>query len=227
MGKKLFYFWTVAALFLLFYQSQLYGTDTPLFTIVWIAITFLAVLVSSDGKYAGFSKVKFNEFFLVFFLNLILLAAIFVVLEPLSGTFRLVIDKTIRSPLVDPAYYWITRYEGWQGIGGFFLTNFIILIFAEEIFFRGFLIQFISLKMNKFWGVLIQAFIYLLFIVILNFNLPPVQNYILLVGYSFFGRGIIGGWAAARTDSILPPLLAVSIVNTLIIVFYFYYPFVF
>ncbi|MGM0445518.1 MAG: CPBP family glutamic-type intramembrane protease [Bacillota bacterium] len=226
MSKRLFYVWTVAALFLLFYQSRLYGTDTPLYTIIWLSLTFLVVLLSSDSKYAGFSKVKFSEFLLVFFLNFILLAAIFVVLEPLSGTFRLIIDKTIRSPIIDPAYYWITRYEGWNAIGGFFLTNLIILIFAEEIFFRGFLIQYISLKMNKFWGVLIQAFIFLLFIVILDFNLPPVENYIFLVGYSFFGRGIIGGWAAARTDSIWPSLFAVTLVNTLIIVFYFYYPFV-
>lgn len=188
-----------------------------MFTLVWLALAFLAVLLARDAKYVGFSGVKFSEFFLALFLNLLLLSLVFIVLEPLSGTFREVINK---ETILYPSYYLMNQFSGLKGFLAYFLCNFFIIIFAEELFFRGFLIQYAELKLNKFWGVLIQAFLFLLFILILDIQLPPVQNYIFLVGYTFLGRGLIGGWAAARTDSIWPSLITVSVVHTAVIIMY-------
>lgn len=224
MKRYLFFIWIIASLGTLFYLSNLYRTEVPVFTLVWLALAFLGVLLARDAKYVGFAGVKFSEFMLVLFLNLLFLSLVYIVLEPLSGTFREVINNIRRETILYPSYYLLNQFKGLNGLLAYFLCNFFIIIFAEEIFFRGFLIQYAELKLNKFWGVLIQAFLFLIFILILDINLPPVQNYIYLVGYTFLGRGIIGGWAAARTDSIWPSLITVSVVHTAVIFMYFYYP---
>jgi len=224
MKRYLFFIWIILSLGTLFYLSNLYGTEVPVFTLVWLALAFLAVLFARDAKYVGFSGVKFSEFFLVLFLNLLLFSILYIILEPLSGTFREVINNIRRETILYPSYYVMNQFSGLKGLLAYFSCNFFIIIFAEELFFRGFLIQYADLKLSKFWGVLIQAFLFLIFILILDINLPPVQNYIFLVGYTFLGRGIIGGWAAARTNSIWPSLITVSIVHTVVIFMYFYYP---
>lgn len=224
MKRYLFFIWIILSLGTLFYLSNLYGTEVPVFTLVWLALAFLVVLLSRDAKFVGFSGMKFSEFLLVFFINLLLLSLVYIVLEPLSGTFREVINNIRRETLLYPSYYLMNQFSGLNGLFAYFLCNIFIIIFAEELFFRGFLIQYAELKLNKFWGVLIQSFLFLFFILILDIRLPPVQNYIFLVGYTFLGRGIIGGWAAARTDSIWPSLITVSVVHTAVIFMYFYYP---
>lgn len=220
----MFFIWIILGLLSLFYLSSSYRIDIPFFTLLWLSISFLVVLISGRTKYVAFSKVRLGEFLWVLVLNLIFLGAVFVILEPLSGTFQLLIEKSLRNVSLNPNYYWIVHYDDIFGMLGFFLTNFFILIFAEELFFRGFLLQYISLKMNKFWGVLLQAFLFLGFIVILKYNLPPVENYIFLVAYTFFGRGIIGGWAASRTDSIWPSLISTSLIYSGIVYIYLYNP---
>mgnify|MGYP006277552685 FL=1 len=224
MKKYLFFLWIILALASLFYLNNIYGIEIPTFTLTWLVLSFLAVLIAGGIKYVGFTRVDIGEFLLVTGLNLIFLAVVFIILEPLSGTYKMIIDKTLVSSSIDPAYFWLNKYDDMTGLLGFFLTNFFIIMFAEELFFRGLLIQYIGLKLSKFWGVLIQAFLFLGLIVIIQYNLPPVENYILLVAYTFFGRGIIGGWAAARTDSIWPSLISSSLVYTGIIFMYFFYP---
>lgn len=205
-------------------MSNNYGIDIPVFTLIWLSLSFLVVLISGESKYVGFSKVKLGDFLWVLILNLIFLGTLFVVLEPLSNTFQIIVERSLRNAAADPIYYWFTRYNDLSGLLGFALTNLFIVLFAEELFFRGFLIQYISLKINKFWGVLLQAFLFLGFIVILEYNLPPVENYIFLIAYTFFGRGIIGGWAASRTDSIWPSLISTSLVYTGIVYLYLFNP---
>jgi len=224
MKRFIFFIWIIFALAALFYLSNLYGTEIPTFTLIWLVLPFLAVLISAEIKYVGFCKVEWGEFFLVLLLNIIFMGVVFLVLEPLSGTYKIIIDASLRNRPLGPAYYWITQFNNWRGLLGFSLINLLIIIFAEELFFRGLLIQYIGLKLSEFWGVLISAFLFLLFIVILNYNLPPVENYIMLVGYTFFARGIIGGWAAARTGTIWPSLITSTLVYTFIIFMYFYYP---
>ena len=224
MKRYLFFIWIVSSLGTLFYLSNLYKTEVPVFTLVWLALAFLVVLLASDAKYVGFAGAKFSEFMLVLFLNILLLSLVFIVLEPLSGSFREAINNFRGETLFYPSYYLLSQFSGIKGLLAYFICNLFIIIFAEEIFFRGFLIQYAELKLNKFWGVLIQAFLFLIFILILDIDLPPVQNYIFLVGYTFLGRGIIGGWAAARTNSIWPSLISVSVVHTAVVFMYFYYP---
>ncbi|MFO7815519.1 MAG: CPBP family glutamic-type intramembrane protease [Halanaerobiales bacterium] len=224
MKRYLFFIWIISSLGSLFYFSDLYHIEIPVFTLVWLVLAFLAVLLARDAKYVGFSGVEFSEFLLALFLNLLLLSIIFIVLEPLSGTYREVINNIRRDTTLYPSYFLLSKFSGLYGLLAYFICNFFIIIFAEELFFRGLLIQYAELKLNKFWGVLIQAFLFLLFILILDIRLPPVQNYIFLVGYTFLGRGIIGGWAAARTDSIWPSLLTVSLIHSAVIFMYFYYP---
>ncbi len=224
MKRYLFFIWIIAALAVLFYLSNLYGTEIPHFTLIWLVLPFLAVLLSGKTKYVGFETVKFSDFFLTLLLTMIFMGLVFVILEPLSGTYKLIINQNLSTRPISPSFYWLNQARDYSAVLGFTITNLLIIIFAEELFFRGFLIHYIGLKLNDFWGVLISAFLFLLFIVILNYNLPPVQNYIYLVGYTFFARGIIGGWSVARTKTIWPSLITSTLVYSVIVFMYYLYP---
>jgi len=47
--------------------------------------------------------------------------------------------------------------------------------------------------------------------------LSPVQAVVYAIGYSWLAVGVIGGWAAARTQSIWPSLAASTLWNVVMI----------
>ena len=42
---------------------------------------------------------------------------------------------------------------------------------------------------------------------------PPLQAVVWIVVYSWLAVGVVGGWAAARTRSIWPSLIAATLTN--------------
>jgi len=94
----------------------------------------------------------------------------------------------------------------------------LITIFGEELFFRGWLLQSLQQKMNKTTAIVIQAALFTIPQLLAAVLLPPAQGLIYAFAYSLLGIGIIGGWAAARTQSIWPSLVSASIWNLIMIV---------
>ena len=94
-----------------------------------------------------------------------------------------------------------------------FLFSGLVTIFAEELFFRGWLLQLLQRRWSRWPAILLQALLFALLQAIPAFFLSPVQALVWIAAYSFLGVGLINGWAASRTNSIWPGLIAATFMN--------------
>jgi membrane protease YdiL (CAAX protease family) len=89
-------------------------------------------------------------------------------------------------------------------------------MFAEELFFRGWLLQFMVKRIPVRKALLLQAFLFTLPQAIAAVFLRPIQAYVYII-YSFIAVGLIGGWSAWKTKSIWPGLITVTLMNLIFV----------
>lgn len=101
-----------------------------------------------------------------------------------------------------------------------FLFTALISIFAEELFFRGWLQNLLRPKVGTFWANVIQAAIFTLPQLIVAFIMPsPVMGLVYALIYAFGAIGMLNGWVASRAGAIWPNLIAASVMNLILSVF--------
>ena len=96
----------------------------------------------------------------------------------------------------------------------------LVTIFAEELFFRGWLLQLLQRRVSKGWAIAIQAALFTVPQLLAALMLSPVQAAVYAAVYSFLAIGLVGGWAAARTQSIWPSLAAATLWNVIMIAWF-------
>ena len=89
----------------------------------------------------------------------------------------------------------------------------LVTIMAEELFFRGWLLQLLLRRMDRTRAVVLQATLFALPQLLPALLMPTTQGIVYVVVYSWLIIGLVGGWAAARTSSILPSLVSATILN--------------
>ena len=98
-----------------------------------------------------------------------------------------------------------------------FLYSISVTLFGEELFFRGWLLQFLK----KRWGTVRRSSQALLFSIINLFAvlvLTPLQGMVYILFYTWLGIGMVGGWAASRTGSIWPSLVSAALSNLVLVI---------
>jgi membrane protease YdiL (CAAX protease family) len=113
---------------------------------------------------------------------------------------------------MDVTFAWLVRYEGAAGWLLMLLTSGLVTIFAEELFFRGWLLQLLLRRMSRWPAILLQAALFALPQALPASLLSPVQALVWVGAYAFLGVGVINGWAAARTGSVWPGAIAAPLV---------------
>ncbi len=189
----------------------------PLFTFLWLLPPFIVLLISKDPKRIGIRRVALKKFVPVCGLNILGVFLVMILCEPWSHAYRTLINMALGSPSPDTTFAWLLRFPGAPGLIAMFFYTILITIFAEELFFRGWLLQWLGNRMPAFWAILLQALLFTLpqSIAALFFNLTQAVAYI--AGYSFLAIGVIGGWAAWRTKSIWPGLITASLMNLILV----------
>jgi membrane protease YdiL (CAAX protease family) len=127
------------------------------------------------------------------------------------------VREAIANTRPDTTFAWLVRFDGAVAWGGLFLYSGLVTIFGEELFFRDWLLRALLRKMNKIWAIVIQAALFTLPQLLTVLLLPPLQAVAYTLLYSWLGVGMIGGWAAARTQSIWPSLASATIWNAIMI----------
>ena len=93
----------------------------------------------------------------------------------------------------------------------------LITIFAEELFFRGWLQNTLRPKVGKLWANVIQAALFTLPQLIVAFLMPsPVIGVVYGLVYSFGAIGMINGWIATQASAIWPNLIAATVINLIL-----------
>jgi membrane protease YdiL (CAAX protease family) len=219
--EKLFITWSLMAVILSILFSILLKASFPLFTLIWIGVPLIVVLRKKDTGFVGFSGIPLKEFIKVTLINLGITLAIIGLFEPWSHTYQTLIRLATDSNTPDVTFAWLKRYNGVKSWLGMFIFGGFVTMFGEEIFFRGWLFQFLKKRINPYWAIIIQALLFIIPNLIAALFMSRIQGVIYTVIYTGIAIGVAGGWAAKRTNSIWPSLVSASIVNLLAVIVLF------
>lgn len=209
--------WVGLALAMLIPAKSYLQGSFPIFTVVWLFIPLLAVIRTRDASRVGFYRIAWREFLVTSAINLGSLLLVSAIVEPWSHAYQELVEEAMASASPDTTFAWLVRFDGMRAWSGLFLYSGLVTIFAEELFFRGWLLQLLQRRMKTVWAIVIQAALFTLPQLLAVLLLSPLQGMIYAVAYSWLGVGMIGGWAAARTQSIWPSLASATIWNAILI----------
>ncbi|NLF64190.1 MAG: CPBP family intramembrane metalloprotease [Chloroflexi bacterium] len=208
--ETFFALWVVAGLVALYPVAAHLQASFPIFTVVWLGVPLLAVLRGRDAGRAGFRPVAGRLLGPVAALNLGLLLLVMLLFEPWSGAYGSLVGEALES---DPTFAWLTRYDAPAGWLLMWLFSAVVTIFGEELFFRGWLLQGLLRRTGRWRAILLQAALFSLPQALPALVLSPVQAAIWIGAYAFLAVGVVNGWAAARTGSIWPGVIAAPLMN--------------
>jgi membrane protease YdiL (CAAX protease family) len=213
--ETLFVIWVGVALASLLPVTAFLQGSFPIFTVVWLAVPLGIVLFGRDARRVGFRPIPPRDFLTAAGVMLAVLLALSLLVEPLTHAYASLVQAAVATDQPDPTFAWLVRFDGPLGWGGLLLFSGLVTIFGEELFFRGWLLQALSGRLNGAWAVLLQAALFILPQLLAAFLLAPLQGALYALVYSLLGVGLTGGWAARRTRSIWPSLAAAVLWNLL------------
>jgi membrane protease YdiL (CAAX protease family) len=214
-----FIVWSLLALAALLPVTFLLDGSFPLFTVIWILVPLVAVVRSKDASQVGFRAIQGREFLRITGINLAGILAIMLLVEPWLHTYRLLLEAVLSSQSPDTTFAWLLRMPRLPALAGMLLYSGLVTLYGEELFFRGWLLQLLLRRMRASWAISIQAMLFVIPNLLVTFVLPPLQGILYAVVYTFLGIGVIGGWAAWRTQSIWPSFFAATVANLALVAF--------
>lgn len=220
MMKKILVLWLVISLVILTVIMVTMETSLPIFTYIWLLVP-LFLLFKKEVNYMGVRKITFKKVLKYSFLHFISIGIIYLIFEPWSKTYKLLIDFAVKSQPPDPTFIWLTFYDGFISYLLMFTITIFITIFGEELFFRGLLFNYFKEKIDVFLAIVLQAAIFAVPNLILALMMPGLQGFIYIFIYAFLAIGCVGGYTAYKTNSIWPSLISASSMNLILVLIYF------
>lgn len=212
-----FLVWSTAALVALVPLSRALDAAIPVFTFVWIGVPLVSVARSRDAGSVGFRAVPARFLAQTAAANLALVLALMLLLEAGSHAYERLVEFAVSAQPVDSTFAWLVRLDRVPGIVAMSLYAGLVTMFGEELFFRGWLLQWLQRRMGSSRAILLQAALFAVPQALVATVMSPAQATVYVVGYSWLAIGVVGGWAAARTRSIWPSLLTAIIANLLFV----------
>jgi membrane protease YdiL (CAAX protease family) len=210
--------WCLLALASLLPVTILLEGSFPIFTVLWILVPLVVILKTRDASRAGFRPISWREFMRVTATNLAGLFLITLLFEPWSHTYQKLLEAVLSSRSPDTTFAWLLRYPRLPALGGMLLYSGLVTLFGEELFFRGWLLQALKKRMKAHWAVTLQALAFVIPNLLAAFFLPALQGVLYALVYTWLGIGLVGGWAASRTNSLWPSLFSATVANFIFVV---------
>jgi membrane protease YdiL (CAAX protease family) len=211
--------WLLIALLLTIPVTIFLQGALPLFTITMLFVMLGVFARARNAAAIGFRPLALKE--LARYAALCLLNSLFlmVIFEPWSRTYRALFAEAVSSSHPDAMFGWLTRFPGLTGWAGFVLYGAFVALFAEEVFFRGWLLNWLKGRMSEWKAILWQAILFTLPQLLAAFLLSPLQGILYAGVYSWLAIGVVNGWAASRTRSIWPGLVSATLYNIVMTAF--------
>jgi len=209
--------WVGLALITMFPIVQLLQGAIPIFTVVWLIVPLLIVFRTRDVNGVGFLRIPWRGFLVTAALNFSALLFVSIVVEPWSHSYQALVNAALSGTPPDTTFAWLIRFKGITAWSSMLFYSGSVTLFGEELFFRGWLLQWLQRRMDNGWAIMVQATLFTLPQLIAVVMLSPLQSIIYTVFYSWLAVGVVGGWAAVRTRSIWPSLASVTVWNTIMI----------
>ena len=212
-AETLLVIWSLVALASTVLMSTLLDASFPVFTVVWIVVPLVAVLSTRDASRFGIRPIGWTLFLRTTAMYASLLLLVTVLVEPWSHTYEGLLRLALESPHPDTTFAWLVRFSRPWSLTGMALYSGLTTMFAEELFFRGWLLGFLRRRVGASTAILLQSLLFVMPNLIAACFLPPLQGTLYAVVYSWLAVGVGGGWAASRTQSIWPSLVSVTAGN--------------
>lgn len=216
--ERLFVLWALLALALLLPITWLLQGAFPIFTAVWLIVPLIDVLRTKDASRAGFRAVSWRQLAQATALNLGGYLLLTLLLEPWSHTYQQLLALALSGSAPDTTFAWLLRFPRLPALTGMLLYSGFITLFAEELFFRGRLLQRLRKRWSVTWAIVLQALAFVIINLPAALALPSPQGWLYALLYAGVGIGVIGGYAAARTGSIWPSLISATLSNFIFVV---------
>jgi membrane protease YdiL (CAAX protease family) len=205
--------WTALALIALLVTVAVFDTTVPIFHVVWLVIPLANLIRHRDADRVGFRSLTWNRFLRTAVAAGLTYGVLLLLIEPWMGVYDRLLSLALEGP--DPTFAWLVRIDGpgrWLLLAVF---SGLVTLYSEELFFRGWLLQFLTRRIRPWSAVIGQALIFTLFQSIPAFFFDPLSALLYLTVYAF-GLGIIVGTVAYRTESIWPGLAVVTVANLIL-----------
>jgi len=209
--------WCLLAICSLYPVTQFLGGAFPIFTVIWLLVPLIVVVISQDAREVGFRSIPRDEFLRVAAINLVGLLVITLLIEPWSHTYQMLLEAAFVSQPPDTTFAWLIEFDRAPALTAMLVYSGLVTMFGEELFFRGWLLQQMKKRWRVGWAIGVQATLFVIPNLLVTLMLPSLQS-ILYVVYSWLAVGVVGGWSAARTDSIWPSLVSVTLANFLFVI---------
>jgi membrane protease YdiL (CAAX protease family) len=181
----------------------------PFSTLLWLIIPLIAVIRTRDSAFIGLRRIPLKDFVIVSIAATLASSAIVLLFEPWSHTGQMLYKLAISSTTPDATFLWLKQFTGLPGVIAMIVYGGSVTLFTEELFFRGWLQLWLLQRLPTVWAILIQATVFTVLVnLLVALFMPPLHAILYLVVYSWLGIGVVNGWAAARTCSIWPGLVA-------------------
>ncbi len=209
--------WLLAAFAIAIVYPLWQDLNLPVFTLLFLAIPLVSLIATRDGKRIGMGKMKVSKLLKWTGINLAALILVYAIFEPWSGAYAFLLEQATGPESSDPTFALLSLIDGAGGWMAMFLFSSLISIFAEELFFRGWLQNLLRPKVGPLWANVIQAAAFTLPQLILAFLMPTIiMGLVLGLVYAFSAIGMLNGWVATRSGAIWPNLIAASVMNLIL-----------
>jgi membrane protease YdiL (CAAX protease family) len=205
--------WISLALLSLVPVTMLLQGVFPVFTLVWLVVPFVVLLRTHDASHVGIRPLPWHSLVAVTAINCAGLLVLYALCEPWSHAYAALIHRALAEKPVDVTFGWLVRATGVTGWTAMLVMSGLVTIFAEEIFFRGWLLLSLRRRMSALSANVMQAVLFTIPQSLAAIVISGTQGLVYVVVYSWLAVGIVGGWAALRTRSIWPSLISATLCN--------------
>ena len=215
-GTALGVAWLIGALLALVVATRHLDGAVPVFTAIWLVVPLVTLLRRRDAGRVGLRRVRAPRLAGTTVLAAVLAAALTLAVEPWSGAYGALVEEALATDPVDTTFGWLVVHDGPGAWAAFVLFGGLVTIFAEELFFRGWLLQLLLRHTDPARAVVAQAALFSVVQVLPALLLAPLEGVVFVGAYAFALVGVVGGWAAWRTASIWPSLAVAATLNALL-----------
>jgi len=192
------------------------GAAPPLFTVIWLVVPLVALVRHGDPLRIGIRAVAAAQVARASATAALAVACLTLAVEPWSRAYSALVAEARAADPADITFGWLAQFDGIGAWAGFFAVSGLVTIFAEELFFRGWLLQLLCRHMKPTLAIVIQAALFTLPQALVAVFLAPTQAAVYITVYSFAAIGLAGGYAAWRTASIWPSLVLATAFNAIL-----------
>ena len=211
--------WILGALVASVVAAWKLDAAAPLFTVIWLVVPLFSLVRHGNPERIGIRAVALSEVARASAVAGLAVACLTLAVEPWSGAYSALVTEALSADPADITFGWLARFDGLGAWAGFIAFGGLVTIFAEELFFRGWLLQMLCRHMRSALAILVQAALFTLPQALVALFLGPTQAVVYITVYSFAAVGIAGGYAAWRTASIWPSLALASTFNAIMTLF--------